>query len=198
MFIICYNSYWISLTETVLSPLSPPQPFYGRFSGTTQVSRCHKKASSVLYGTRADADDNPGGRHSIRINQQSTSINPSIFLRRMPFLPQPSQFILVWNSQRNMLDCIAPWLGWKLSYHRPVMSCQFVQWIDARLMRVPACVFVCSVRVVRWVGACWLWWRHTASAPMLSVRIWPRSFNKRRTTNDEPTTVSNASHAYFT
>jgi len=27
-----------------------PQPFYGPFSGTTRVSRCQKKASSVLYG----------------------------------------------------------------------------------------------------------------------------------------------------
>jgi len=28
----------------------------------------------------------------------------------MPFLPQPSQFILVWDRHRNMLDCIPLWL----------------------------------------------------------------------------------------
>jgi len=32
----------------------PPQLFYGLFSGTTQVSRCQKKASSGLYGARED------------------------------------------------------------------------------------------------------------------------------------------------
>jgi len=30
-----------------------PQPFYGPFSGTTQVSRCQKRTSG-LYGTRED------------------------------------------------------------------------------------------------------------------------------------------------
>jgi len=28
------------------------------------------------------------------------------FLHQMPFLPQPSQFILAWDKHRNMLDCI--------------------------------------------------------------------------------------------
>jgi len=31
----------------------PPQPFYGPFSGTTQVSRCQKRTSG-LYGARED------------------------------------------------------------------------------------------------------------------------------------------------
>jgi len=46
--------------------------------------------------TRGRHTDSPGGRHSIRTNQQSTSINPP-FLRWMPFLPQPSKFFLAWN-----------------------------------------------------------------------------------------------------
>jgi len=39
-----------------LGPPPPPlpQPFYGPFSGTTQVSWCHKKASSGLYGVKED------------------------------------------------------------------------------------------------------------------------------------------------
>jgi len=31
----------------------------------------------------------------------------------MPFLLQPSQFILACDRHRNMLDCIPPWLGTK-------------------------------------------------------------------------------------
>jgi len=68
--------------------------FYGPFSGTTWVSHCQKK-SSGLYGARGDIrgrhTDNPAGCHSIRTNPWPT-FPP--FLRRMPFLSQPSQFIL--------------------------------------------------------------------------------------------------------
>jgi len=32
---------------------TPPQPFYGPFSGTTRVSRCQKRTSG-LYGARGD------------------------------------------------------------------------------------------------------------------------------------------------
>jgi len=81
------------------------------------MSQCQKKASSGLYGasiTRGRHIDSPGGCHSIRPNQQSTSINPS-FLCRMPFLPQPSQFILAWDRHRNMLDCIPRGLVPRLS-----------------------------------------------------------------------------------
>ena len=56
--------------------------------------------------TRGKHTDNLGGRHfghSIRTNQQSTFINPP-FLRRMPFMPQPSQFILAGDRHKNMLD----------------------------------------------------------------------------------------------
>ena len=81
------------------------QPFYGPISWTTRVSQCQKKSSSGLYGARIDIrgrhTDNPAGRHSIRTIQQPTSLIPS-FLRQMPFLPQPSKFILA----QNMLACI--------------------------------------------------------------------------------------------
>ena len=60
--------------------------------------------------TRGRHTNNPGGHHSIRTNQWPSSINPP-FLCRMPFLWQPSQFILAWERHRNMLDCIVPWLG---------------------------------------------------------------------------------------
>jgi len=60
--------------------------------------------------TRGRLTDNPCGRHAIRTNQQSTSINPP-FLCRMRFLPQPSRFILGWDRHRTMLDCISPLLN---------------------------------------------------------------------------------------
>jgi len=41
------NKYTTTQTTT------PPQPFYGPFSGTTRVSRCQKKTSG-LYGARED------------------------------------------------------------------------------------------------------------------------------------------------
>ena len=47
-----------------------PQPFYGPFSGTTQVSRCQKRTSG-LYGAREDlteADTPIIRRHSIWTN----------------------------------------------------------------------------------------------------------------------------------
>jgi len=61
--------------------------------------------------TRGRHMDNPGGRHSIRTNQQSTSINPPS-LCQLPFLPQPSQFILAWDRHRSMLDCIQYPVAW--------------------------------------------------------------------------------------
>ena len=65
--------------------LKPPQPLYSPLSRTTRMSRCQKKASSGFYGAREDITrgrhtDNPYGRHSVRTNQQSTSINPPIFM----------------------------------------------------------------------------------------------------------------------
>jgi len=51
---------------------TPPQPFYGLFSGTTQVSR-YQKRTSGLHGegkiNRGRHTDRLAGRHSIRSNQ---------------------------------------------------------------------------------------------------------------------------------
>ena len=74
--------------------------------------------------TRGRHADNLGGATPSRlISNSPPSIPP--FLCQMPFLPQPSQFILAWDKHRNILDCIPPWHGFrsnkrnkKLSYHR--------------------------------------------------------------------------------
>ena len=84
------------------------QPFYSPFSGITRVSWCQKEKSSFgLCAAREDNrgrhTDNPDGRHSIRTNQQPTSTIPP-FLRRMPFLPQRSRFIL--TSDRHQPQSI--------------------------------------------------------------------------------------------
>jgi len=87
------------------------QPFYGPFSETTRVSQCQKK-SSGLYGAREDKyADNPAGRHSIRTNQRPTSIVPP-FLHEMPFLPEPSQFILAWYRHQVC------WLAYRVAWLR--------------------------------------------------------------------------------
>jgi len=85
------------------------------FSGTIRWAGARRKPllDCMVLGriTRGRHTNNPGGCHSIWTNQQSTSINPPS-LRQLPFLPQPSQFILAWDKHRNMLDCIQyPWLG---------------------------------------------------------------------------------------
>jgi len=57
---------------TLLIVLILIQPFYGPLSGTTQVSRCHKR-TNALYGAREDNrgrhTDHPAGCHSIQTNQ---------------------------------------------------------------------------------------------------------------------------------
>jgi len=103
------NKYGLIVFKT-----TTPQPFYGPFSRTTQVSQCPKKASSGLYGPR---EDNKRQTPTIRVGATPSGLisspPPSIpqVLRRMPFLPQPSQFILAWNRHRNVLDCIPPRFG---------------------------------------------------------------------------------------
>jgi len=93
--------------------MPPPEPYYGPFSETTWVSRCQKKASSGLMVlgriTRGRHTDNPGGRHCIRTNQQSTSIIPPSF----PLDTLPVATLLIYpglGRHRNMLDCIPLWL----------------------------------------------------------------------------------------
>jgi len=80
------------------------------------VSRCQKR-SSGLRGARGDIRGRcipticPAGRHSIWSSQRPTSLIPP-FLCRMPFLPQPSQFILAWN--RHQICWLAYPLAWFL------------------------------------------------------------------------------------
>ena len=73
------------------------------------MSWCQKKSSSGLYGAREDNrgrhTDHPAGCHSIWTNQGPTSII-SPFLQQMPFLPQPSHFILAWGTGTKLLTCI--------------------------------------------------------------------------------------------
>jgi len=77
---------------TVLWPFLPDYP----------VSRCQKKTSSGLHGAREDNrgrhTDNPAGCYSIRTIQRPTSFAP--YLRCLPFLLQPSQFIMAWNRHQ--------------------------------------------------------------------------------------------------
>jgi len=92
------------------------QPFYGPFSGTTQVGRYQKRHSPthtwnmwesviILDFTRCGEDnrgkctDSLAGRHPVQTIDAPTSIIPPI-LRRIPFLPQPSQFILAWDRHQ--------------------------------------------------------------------------------------------------
>jgi len=93
-------------TTTVLLPFFRESPGWAR-------ARRKLLLDFMVLGriTRGRHTDNPGGRHSIWTIQQSTSVNPIIF---MPFVPQPSQFILTWDRHRNMLDCIPLWLGSRL------------------------------------------------------------------------------------
>jgi len=46
--------------------------------------------------TEANNTDHPAQYRSIQTNQQLTSPIPP-FLRQMPFLPQPCQFVLSWD-----------------------------------------------------------------------------------------------------
>ena len=58
----------------------------------------------VIFWTlwcRGRHTDNPAGRHSIRTNQRPTSLPP--FLRQIPFLQQPLQFILAWDVHQICL-----------------------------------------------------------------------------------------------
>ena len=65
---------------------TPPQPFYGPFSGTTRVD-------FMVQGkiNRGRHIDHPAGCHSIRTNQCPPPPSPHIFTGLMPFLPPNQQ-----------------------------------------------------------------------------------------------------------
>jgi len=80
------------------------QPFHGLFPGTTWVSWCQKKKTIwtfIVQGKITQADTptirlvaTPSGL----ISNPPANIPP--FLRRTPFLPQPSHFILAWDRHQ--------------------------------------------------------------------------------------------------
>jgi len=120
----------IHLKHTHTHTHSHIQPFYDPLSGTTRVSRYQKRHSpthtwNVLWESviilnfvrcgednRGRCTDNPAGRHHIRtVDGGPTSIITQI-LCRMLFLPQPSQFILAWDShQICWIAYLEAWLG---------------------------------------------------------------------------------------
>jgi len=92
------------------------QPFYDHFFRDYPGE---PKKSSGLYGAREYNRDrhtnNPAGRHSVRINQPPTSLIPP-FLRWMPFLPQPSQFILAWDKHQIC------WLAYPVAWFHVLLT----------------------------------------------------------------------------
>jgi len=78
------------------------------------------KSSSGLYGAKGDIrgrhTNHPTGHHSIWTNQQSTLIIPP-FLCRMPFLPQPSQFMWAWG--RHQICWLAYPVAWFRVWDKP-------------------------------------------------------------------------------
>jgi len=67
------------------------------FSGTTRGASVKRNLFLDFYGARKDNrgrhTNHPAWHHSIQTNQRPTSVI-SPLLRWMPFLPQPSHFIL--------------------------------------------------------------------------------------------------------
>ena len=59
--------------------------------------------------TGGSESNHPAGRHFIRTNKRPTSIKP-LFVRLMPFRPQPSHFILAWD--RHQIWWLAYPLAW--------------------------------------------------------------------------------------
>jgi len=85
-----------------------PQPFYGPFSGTIQVSRCQKKASSGLYGAREDnkrQTHRQSGWVPLHPDQSAIHVHQSPIFTSDD-LPAATLTILA-----CMLDCIPLWLG---------------------------------------------------------------------------------------
>jgi len=87
--------------------------FTALFPGLSGWASAGRKLSSGLYGAREDIrgrhTNHPAGCHSVRTNQRPTSII-SPFLCRMPFLPQPSHFILAW--ERHQICWLAYPVAW--------------------------------------------------------------------------------------
>jgi len=76
-------------------------PFYGTFPGLPWQAGIRRNLlmDFMVKGkiNRGRHTDRPAGRHSMRTNRRPPPSSPH-FLCRMPFLPQPSHFILAWDS----------------------------------------------------------------------------------------------------
>ena len=139
-----------------------PQPFYGPFSGITQVSRCQKKASSGLYGAREYIrrrhTDNPAGCHSIRTNQRPTSILPPIF--KLDALPAATLPIYPGLGQApNLLACIPSGVVFTakqcLRFARDLGRCVHLYGIVLFALDLGRCVHLYGiVSFARYLGRC--------------------------------------------
>jgi len=97
---VYHRRYLTTLTHTL--------PFYGPLFRTTQVGWYQNRPVPENINldfkrcgedNRGKCVDNPTGCHSIRTIDAPTSIIFPV-LRRMPFLPQPSKFILAWGRHQ--------------------------------------------------------------------------------------------------
>jgi len=120
-----------------------------------------EKSSSGLYGARGDIrgrhTDNPAGCHSIWTSQWPTSLIPQ-FLRWMPFLSQPCQFILAWD--RHQVCWIAypvAWLNcWSsgiiiLMRLHAMLHCWLYDRTGVRLIKTCTCA-ICPQNYLSWTN----------------------------------------------
>jgi len=83
-----WNLYWkfcLHLPVVCHYTHTHTQPFYGPFSGTTQVSQCQKKSSGLTV--QGETSDNSGGHHSIRTNQQPILMPDALPATTLPIYP---------------------------------------------------------------------------------------------------------------
>jgi len=101
-YFIKFIKYTTSSTGTVqtstkahlTSATTPPQPFYGPFSGITRVSGASRELLGFMVQgeiNRGRHTDHPTGRHSIQTNQCPPYHPPPFFMGRMPYLPPNQQ-----------------------------------------------------------------------------------------------------------
>jgi len=125
-----------------------------------------------FYGAREDIrgrhTDNQAGRHSIRTNQRPTSIIPH-FLHRMPFLSQPSHFILAWDKhQRCWLACPMVW------FHYSNNQCKTTNNVQMTFIYIITSILCHIMSTVCWVSKEIM--KHDISFCQTISFLWP---NKR-------------------
>jgi len=88
------NIYTTSFRENMTSFTTTPQPFYGRFSGTTRVSRCQKRNFWTLWckGRLTEQTHRPSSWAPLHPDQPVPTFTiPPFFTGRIPFLPSNLQ-----------------------------------------------------------------------------------------------------------